>query len=254
LGMLICRIAVVACARTYAQLCITFHDSAARLRRSGNCCARFSSGHIEPDRRIRARWGGECRNCRRRADQPFWSATPRGSSPAFGSWHPRCRRARRTRRPCGPMGVVGRCRVGAFDGAREGGACGDVHLVDDVAQVGLDCLLAQEQFRGDLRVGLAVDDEPRDLEFAPGQRVDACPVGLARPGAPVGTMAELSQLSLGALAVAPRAASVERYRRALKFGHGAIFFVGFGERLARYRARQGGFDRGPGSVGRIGRG
>ena len=48
------RIAVVACARTYAQLCITFHDSAARLRRSGNCCARFSSGHIEPDRRLGA--------------------------------------------------------------------------------------------------------------------------------------------------------------------------------------------------------
>ena len=29
----------------------------ASLRRSGNCCARFSSGHIEPDRRIRARAG-----------------------------------------------------------------------------------------------------------------------------------------------------------------------------------------------------
>jgi len=47
-----CRIAVVACARTYAQLCITFHDSAARLRRSGNCCTRFSPGHIEPYRLI----------------------------------------------------------------------------------------------------------------------------------------------------------------------------------------------------------
>ena len=65
--------------------------------------------------------------------------------------------------------------------------------MENVAQVGLDGLLAQEQFRGDLRVGLAVDDEPRHLEFASGQRLDACPVGLARPRAPVGTMAELSQ-------------------------------------------------------------
>jgi hypothetical protein len=52
LDMLICRIACVACARAYAQLCITLHDSCGALRRSGNCCARFSSGHIEPDRRI----------------------------------------------------------------------------------------------------------------------------------------------------------------------------------------------------------
>jgi hypothetical protein len=67
-------------------------------------------------------------------------------------------------------------------------------------------------------------------------------------------MAELSQLSLRALAVAPRAASVERCRRALKFGHGTIGFAGSGERPARNRARQRGLDRGSGSVGRISRG
>src|SRR5512146_335771 len=100
------------------------------------------------------------------------------------------------------------CWVGAFDGAREGDACRDVHLVEGVAQVSLDGLLAQEQFRGDLRVGLAVDDEPGHLELASCQRLDGCPVGLAWPGAPVGTMAELSQLSLRALAVAPGTASV----------------------------------------------
>ena len=67
-------------------------------------------------------------------------------------------------------------------------------------------------------------------------------------------MAELSQLSLRALAVAPRAASAERCRRALKFGHGTILFAGFGERSARNRARQRGLDWGSDSVGRIGRG
>jgi len=38
--------------------------------------------------------------------------------------------------------------------------------MEDLAQVDLDRLLAQEQFRGDLQVGLAVDEEPRHLEFA----------------------------------------------------------------------------------------
>jgi hypothetical protein len=41
--------------------------------------------------------------------------------------------------------------------------------------MGLDRPLAQEQFRGDLRVGHAVSDEPCDLEFAFGQRFDAAP-------------------------------------------------------------------------------
>jgi hypothetical protein len=63
--------------------------------------------------------------------------------------------------------------VGTFDGARQIGASRDVHLVEDVAQVRLDCLLTQEQFRGNLGICLAVDDEPRHLEFAFGQRRDA---------------------------------------------------------------------------------
>jgi hypothetical protein len=66
-----------------------------------------------------------------------------------------------------------RCWAGAFDGLREGGACGDAHLAEDVAQVSLDRFLGQKQFRGDLRVGLAVDDESRHLEFTFGQRLDA---------------------------------------------------------------------------------
>jgi hypothetical protein len=86
----------------------------------------------------------------------------------------------KTRRPGGPIWSRARCWAGAFDGAGERGAGGDAHLVEDVAQVGLDGLLAQEQFRGGLRVGLAVDDEPRHLEFASGQRL--MPAPLALPG------------------------------------------------------------------------
>jgi len=61
--------------------------------------------------------------------------------------------------------------------------------------------LAQEQFRGDLRVGLAVDDEPRHLEFASGQRLYACSVGLARAD-PVGAAAR--RLSGGCIYVFAR--------------------------------------------------
>ena len=38
---------------------------------------------------------------------------------------------------------------------------------------------------GDLRVRLAIDDEPRDLELSLCQRFDADPVGLARAAASV---------------------------------------------------------------------
>jgi len=58
------------------------------------------------------------------------------------------------------------------------------------AIVAADGLLAQEQFRGDLRVGLAVGDEPRDLVVAFSQGLDAGCAGLARPGAPVDVMSE----------------------------------------------------------------
>src|SRR6516165_1796693 len=181
-----------------------------------------------------------------------WPGVPVGSRSrvAGGPRRPGARSRLGARRRSCQQTIAG---AGAFDGAREGGACRDAHLVEDVAQVGLDGFLAQVQFRGDLRVGLAVDDEPCYLQFTSGEGLDACPVGLAWLGAPVGTLAELSQFSLRALAVAPRAAGVERCRRALKFGYGAIPFAGFGERSARNRARQRGLDRGSDSVGRTGR-
>ena len=54
----------------------------------------------------------------------------------------------------------------------------------------LDRLLAEEQLRGYLAVGPAVDDEPCHLQFAFGQGLDAGCAGLARPGAPVDVMSE----------------------------------------------------------------
>jgi hypothetical protein len=48
--------------------------------------------------------------------------------------------------------------------------------------VGFHGLLAEEQFRGDLNVGLAVGGEPRHLEFAFGQRLDPGSAGDARAG------------------------------------------------------------------------
>src|SRR5262249_42784544 len=88
---------------------------------------------------------------------------------------------------------------------RAGGACHDAHLVEDVALVGLAALLAQEQFCGDLRVGLAVGDEPRGLRLAFGQRFGASSVGRAWPGAPVDVICESSQLAFCMVAVSERA-------------------------------------------------
>src|SRR6266542_5130621 len=116
---------------------------------------------------------------------------------------------------------------------REGDARRDAHLVEDIAQVRLDRLAAEEQLLGDLGVGLAVDDEVCNLEFAFGQRRNARSSGLPGLRAPVWAMAELSQLSLRALAVSQRAAGVERRRCALQFGHGAVLLAGLGKRSAR---------------------
>ena len=96
----------------------------------------------------------------------------------------------------------------------------------------LDCLLAEVQLGGYLGIGLAVDDEPRDLQFASGQGLDAGCAGLSWPGAPVDAMAELSQLPFRLVAIAPRAAGVELGGGALKLRHGALGLAGSGERAA----------------------
>ncbi len=71
-----------------------------------------------------------------------------------------------------------------------------------MAQVGLDRLLAEVELAGDLGVGLALDDEPRDLELAFGQRLEAGAVARARAGAAVDAPPEPAELAFGLVAVA----------------------------------------------------
>src|SRR5262249_9405421 len=126
--------------------------------------------------------------------------------------------------------------LGALDRARELDACRDADLAEAVAQMGLDRLLAQEQLGRDLGVRLALDDEAGHLELALGERLDARPVPPAGAGAPMRTVAELPKLPLGLVAVAQRAAGVQRRCRALELRHGTGFLAGLGERPAGERA------------------
>jgi hypothetical protein len=75
--------------------------------------------------------------------------------------------------------------VGALNNARHLNARCDAELAKGIAQVGFDGLGAKEKFGSDLRIGLAVHDESRDLELALGERIDARSVWLARTRAPV---------------------------------------------------------------------
>src|SRR3954467_1018408 len=106
----------------------------------------------------------------------------------------------------------------ALDRACQLDARGDVELAEDVAQVRLDRLEAEEQLGGDLGVRPAIDDERGDLALALGQRVDAGAVGAALARAAVHGTPELAQLALGGVAQARRAAPVERRRRVLELG------------------------------------
>jgi len=111
--------------------------------------------------------------------------------------------------------------------------------VEDVAQVGLDGFLAQEQFRGDLRVGLAVDDEPCHLEFAIGQRFDASSAGGARACTAMNVPTELSKLAFCLVPVSERAEGVECRRGELEFAGGTVAVACLGERASREFPRAG---------------
>ena len=57
-------------------------------------------------------------------------------------------------------------------GARDGlGAAANPKLAVDIAGVFLDRVNADHQFAGDLRVGIALADQPHDLQFARGEWV-----------------------------------------------------------------------------------
>ena len=107
----------------------------------------------------------------------------------------------------------------------------------------LDRLLAEEQLGRDLRIGLAVGDEPCELELTLGQRFEPSPVGTSWPRAAVDAIAELAQLAFRLIPVAERSTFLEVAGRALQLGRGAVTLAGLGEREARQCARQCCLDR-----------
>src|SRR4051794_21926955 len=143
------------------------------------------------------------------------------------------------------------CAARALDGACQFDARGDVELAEDVAQVRLDRLEAQEELGGDLGVRPAIDDERGDLALALGQRVHARAVGAALARAPVHRTPELAQLALGGIAQARRAAGVECRRRALELSYGPLAVARDRERLTGKRARQRLLDDRPRPLGAV---
>lgn len=80
----------------------------------------------------------------------------------------------------------------------------DVELAEDVSQVRLHGLGAEEEGRGDLGIRPAIDDEPRDLLLALRQRFDTDRIRLAGLRSPMHVAAEPAQL----------VSAASRYRRA----------------------------------------
>ena len=99
--------------------------------------------------------------------------------------------------------------VGPFDDARDFNAGVGPELGEDVPDVGLDGLRAEEQLLGNLAVRPALHDEAPDLELALGKGFDPCTVGRPGLGAPVDVLPELAQLALGRIPVALRAHRVQ---------------------------------------------
>jgi hypothetical protein len=80
-------------------------------------------------------------------------------------------------------------------------------LAEDVADVGLHRSRAEEQLVRDLAIGATVDDAPRDVELALGERGDdPAAVGRGGLGPSVDAVAELAELAFGGVAIAHRAA------------------------------------------------
>src|SRR3954469_8355087 len=130
------------------------------------------------------------------------------------------------------------CALRPLDGAGELDPRRYAHLAEDVPQVGLDGLLAEEQLVRDLRVGLAVDHEHGELELAFGQRLERRPGRPARPRALLNAMPELPQLPLRLAAVARSSGLPEVVGGTSELGYGALTVTRLGERAARKQARE----------------
>jgi len=145
-----------------------------------------------------------------------------------------------------------------LDCARDLNARGDIEFAKDVSHVGLDRLRAEKERLGDLRVRVAIDDEPRDLKFARRQRLDAGSVRLAGWRASVDksvdVLAEPSQLALGRGSISKRATGLKLCRSVLQVRDGTLGLAGLREGAACERPRHGGFDRHADLVRQAGRG
>jgi hypothetical protein len=104
--------------------------------------------------------------------------------------------------------------------ARQGDARLDTDLVEDVAQVALDGLLAQEQFRRDLWVRLPIHDKPGDLKLATRKSLEPHRTRSTPTRSPVRTVAELPELLFRALAISGRPAGVKRLSGPQQLAHG----------------------------------
>src|SRR4051812_811150 len=145
------------------------------------------------------------------------------------------------------------CAPRALDRACKLDARGDVELAEDVAQMRLNRLGAEEQLGGDLGIRPAIDDERGDLALALGQRVHAGAVGAALARAPVRGTPELAQLPLGGIAQPRRAAPVERRRRTLELCNGPLAVARERECLTCECARERLLDEGSRLLGAVGR-
>src|SRR3954449_4206442 len=85
---------------------------------------------------------------------------------------------------------------------------------------------AEEQLGGDLGVGLAGDDKPRDLQLTLGERLEAAAIWYAGPCAPVDVIPLLSQFALRLVALAYRAAGGEAGGGVLELGRRAGVVAG----------------------------
>ena len=178
---------------------------------------------------------------------PRWSKSRKNSTPGtdnvtHGTVQPSPRGARRGRAPSLRCSDTHQGITSAIDGSplRPGQPVGPLDdagdldagigskLGEDVADVGLDGLGAEEQLLRDLAVGLPVDNAAGDLELAPGERLDSGALSRRRLGAAVDVLAELAQLALGRIAVALCSDGVQLGRSALGLATPTALMVGTG--------------------------
>src|SRR3954447_854957 len=108
-------------------------------------------------------------------------------------------------------------------------------LREDVPDVRLDGLGADEQPLRDLAIRSPVHDEVRDLELTPREQLDAAPLRCPGLRAPMDVPAERPELALRRVAVALGAPPMQLGRRLFELGDGPFAFAARRERSTRER-------------------